>query len=160
VIPEETLLASPVGALLAARQYGATVSAGTDGKLHVRGGGALPDDVKGALRDHAARLFEILGADSRDPMDPAVDAGITETGTVALRAHSGACLAPECNRLLSNAEFNAAGGPVCWTCQPDRRPPDYQQHLVEQRERARASHQRGAGHPSVEPTDEAEDEPT
>lgn len=49
--PEETLLA--------VRRHGAALSVGDDGKLHVRGGKALPEDVKRALREYGPCLLEL-----------------------------------------------------------------------------------------------------
>jgi hypothetical protein len=45
---------TPVQTLLAARRLGVSLSVSSDGKLHVRGGGSLPEDIKAALREHGA----------------------------------------------------------------------------------------------------------
>jgi hypothetical protein len=50
----------PVETLRAARRLGAELRVGTDGKLHIRGGAALPDDIKSALAEHHQRLVDII----------------------------------------------------------------------------------------------------
>jgi hypothetical protein len=56
-----------------------------------------------------------------------------------------------CRRLLSYPEYQVR---LCWWCEPDKRPADFEERIAEARKRAKAKHARGTGHPPLEHLDE------